>query len=295
MQSLSQCGHFCNGQQPNHKEPAFGAAVSTLQPPPPRTSQLFAQTNIHDVPSDKLNELSAKYREEAYYDLHGVSTTSVVEENPDFVAEKLQELDQQMFLVEQRTAFEMAMEANPNYVQGLRLRFLRAESYDVPRAAHRFALNFEFRLDMFGPHVLGRDILYSDLPEVDKSLLDTGYMQVTRGRDRAGRSICVQIMRRLGQEPPPDSAVSYLPSDIASFPRIPQPYYDCSTGTSFFLLYAIHGESRVLPKEGRPLLRVHGRDQGRTALGDQPTSEDATLSSCHGFHAGTIERTPCLL
>jgi hypothetical protein len=171
------------------------------------TSRFFAQTNVHDIPSEKLNVLSADERSEGYYDLHGVSLPAV-QETPELVAEKLEELDQEMFMVEDRRAFEMATEIDPDYVRSLRLRFLRAENYDVQRAATRFALNFAFRLDMFGEHVLGRDILLTDLTKTDRSLLDTGFMQVTKGKDRAGRSFSFQIMRRLGKEPPADSAVS---------------------------------------------------------------------------------------
>jgi hypothetical protein len=200
MQSISLCGRFCTG---NDIEPQGVDSSSDI---PISASRFFAQRNVHDIPGEKLNGLSAQERSEAFHDLHGVSSPPV-KETPDLVAEKLEELDQQMFLVEDRRAFELAQEINPDYVRSLRQRFLRAENYEVEAAAERFAKNFAFRLDMFGEHVLGRDILLTDLSEADRTLLNTGYMQVTKGRDRAGRSFSVQIMRHLGKEPSPHSAV----------------------------------------------------------------------------------------
>ena len=200
MQALSQCSRYCRGNdvEPLDVERSTDLSVST--------SSFFAQRNVHDIPGEKMNGLSAQERSEAFHDLHGVSSPPV-EESPDFVAEKLEELNQQMFLVEDREAFALAQQINPDYVRSLRQRFLRAENYEVEAAAQRFALNFAFRLDMFGEHVLGRDILLTDLSEADRTLLNTGYMQVTKGRDRAGRSFSVQILRHLGKEPSPHSAV----------------------------------------------------------------------------------------
>ncbi len=166
MQALSQCGRYCSGNDVE-VESSTDLSIST--------SRFFAQRNVHDIPGEKLNGLSAQQRSEAFHDLHGVSSP-LVEESPNFVAEKLEEFDQQMFLLEDRGAFELAQQINPDYVRSLRQRFLRAENYEVEAAAQRFALNFAFRLDMFGEHVLGRDILLTDLSEEDRTLLNTGYM-----------------------------------------------------------------------------------------------------------------------
>lgn len=168
-------------------------------------SRFFAQQNVHDIPSDKMNQLSAEERSEGFYDLHGVSVP-LVEETPDLVTDRLDDLDLEMFLVEDRAAYDLAMEINPTYVKSLRLRFLRAENFVASQAAKRMALHFDFRLNMFGKQVLGRDILLSDLPELERSLLEKGFMQVCSERDRVGRAMEIQMIRKLGKEPPAEAA-----------------------------------------------------------------------------------------
>lgn len=205
VSSLPACGSICNPTSGTSislstKGDMSGEFITYSQ------SRFFAQQNVHDIPSQKINELSAEERSEAFYDLHGVSVP-LVEETPELIAEKLDDLDLEMFLVEDRTAYDLAMEINADYVRGLRLRFLRAENFDTPQAAKRMALHFDFRLNMFGKEVLGRDILLSDLPKVERELIEQGFMQVCSERDRVGRAVEIQMMRKLGREPPAEPAV----------------------------------------------------------------------------------------
>jgi hypothetical protein len=50
-------------------------------------SRLFAQTNLHTIPSSRLLDISPAERMEALQAFHGAS--DVIEEPPSFVEEKL--------------------------------------------------------------------------------------------------------------------------------------------------------------------------------------------------------------
>lgn len=180
-------------------------------------TRMFAQQNLHDIPVHKLNELSARERSEGFYDIHGVSD-ALVDETPEFLGQKLQELDATICMpMDQREALDIAIQRSANYVESLRLRFLRAENFDVVRAVTRMALHFNLRRRYFGDQTLDRDLRLSDLSEFDRRLMETGFFQLSNRRDRGGRIIVTQIMKKLGREPPPDSAVScYLEFGIPS-------------------------------------------------------------------------------
>jgi len=202
---FQNCADFCkphNADTADSEGSELSADVPTNQ-----LTRMFAQQNLHDIPGQKMNQLTAQERSEAFYDLHGVSAPTV-EETPELVAEKLDEIDLEMFLVDEHSAYNLALEMNSEYVQGLRLRFLRAENFNAARAARRMALNFELRLEYFGRETLGRDVLLSDFSEFDRSIMETGVIQICTGRDRVGRAVEIQMMRKLGKEPPAATAVS---------------------------------------------------------------------------------------
>jgi hypothetical protein len=70
----------------------------------------------------------------------------------------------------------------------LRLKMLRAEHYNVERAAVRFANFLNLLLEVFGPSML-RSIHLTDLSEEDRQLQRRGAQQLFRFRDRSGRRI----------------------------------------------------------------------------------------------------------
>ena len=198
---------FCQNLTSGKEEENNGNEGSASLLPSNTHARMFAQQNLHDIPGEKLNELTAKERSEGFYDLHGVSSP-LAEETSDFISEKLGELNAAMFRVEEREAFEYALATSPAYVRSLRLCFLRAENYNVSKAASRMALHFDLRRTYFGDSALGRDLRLSDLPECDRKLMGTGYLQLCARRDRGGRALIRQILKQVGKEPPPESAVS---------------------------------------------------------------------------------------
>ena len=113
--------------------------------------RLFAVQNIHDVPMSRMYELSTEERTDAFQDLHGASQN--VTETPELVQQRLAEMDNSLaHLPDKNTqALRQAMERNMEYVQSLKLCFLRAERFNPDRAASRMAGHFETKYVKRGP------------------------------------------------------------------------------------------------------------------------------------------------
>ncbi|CAJ1947161.1 unnamed protein product [Cylindrotheca closterium] len=128
-------------------------------------------------PNIKLNELSMKEREAAIEELHGVS--NAFKEDPAIIQSSLNNIRRQLSL-RGISVFEDAE----------LLKFLRAETFDVEKAAARFNRSADAHRKLFGKQ---GPIQYSDLSDEDKGYLQSGFMQLLPKRDRAGRAILLCI------------------------------------------------------------------------------------------------------
>jgi hypothetical protein len=143
--------------------------------------------------ANALNQLTMKERDHVYHELHGVS--DVIEETPQFVAEHVEALGKELYLLKERhkkaSAYLLAESISLDYVnnRALRLKFLRAESFDVGKAAERMMRFFDLKLYLFGKDKLCKDITMKDLDSDDIATLKSGFMQLLPVRDRAGRAI----------------------------------------------------------------------------------------------------------
>jgi hypothetical protein len=72
-----------------------------------------------------------------------------------------------------------------------RLKFLRADLYDVKKASHRYLRCVECLLRYFGSYALQRPLMYEDLGKECQDLVKAGYGQILPSRDRAGRLVVV--------------------------------------------------------------------------------------------------------
>ena len=156
-----------------------------------KITRMFAEQNLHHVPPSRLYELSQDERIAGLQDVHGAS--DLVEETPEFIRESLDAMDRELRLVNNvnRAAFDHALAHGPDYVQGLRLCFLRSENFQIQRAARRMIGYFNSKLAAFGSNeILGREIKLSDLnDERDRHALDIGLVQLLAHRDRVGRPV----------------------------------------------------------------------------------------------------------
>ena len=163
--------------------------------------RLFAKQNQHPTSSKRLREISSHERVKAFDDVHGVP--AVGDEPEDFVSKKLEELDIEMLLMDDGEQHRIALSQNEEYVQGLRIAFLRAEDFDVRRAANRMAHHFVTKQRLFGTEKLGKDLCMGDLNPKDHHILKTGYLQFIPRADRAGRAIGL-IIEKLNTSSDPE-------------------------------------------------------------------------------------------
>jgi hypothetical protein len=166
-----------------------------------KVTKLFAQQNIHVVPSDRLKQISPKDRENSLYEVHGVS--GLVKETPEFVQETLTRLKLELDTTSSdtetsdsavsRQGYDLAVQQSPDFVESQLLCFLRAESFDVSKAASRCLQHYQAKLHYFGFERLGKALGLSDLDEIDMQALKAGAVQVLKVKDRSGRAIIAQF------------------------------------------------------------------------------------------------------
>jgi len=156
-------------------------------------------TTKRDQPLAKnaFQSLSPEEQDQAYEDIYGLD--NLIEETPDFIKSKLEELDNEVSLLNvhvqkpytRAKEQQEAMDGNDNYVcsEKFRLMFLRAERFDARKAALRLTSNFQEKLKLFGDEKLARRITQADLDERDKEALRSGAVWMTGATDRFGRVI----------------------------------------------------------------------------------------------------------
>jgi hypothetical protein len=139
----------------------------------------------------EMNQLSTEDREKVYYDLHGVSAE--IEETPVMINASLSQIEVELQKLKSKEAYESAKLMDREYVQDrdFRLKFLRADRFNVKEAALRLARYFQAKLELFGLSKLVKDIVQDDLDEDDMEALYSGFTQNLPVRDRAGRAVTI--------------------------------------------------------------------------------------------------------
>jgi hypothetical protein len=140
----------------------------------------------------EMNRLSLQEREQAYEDLHGVS--AMVNETPELVAAALQIMEHHLQSIRHKPAYILAEANRKEYVQdaSLRLMFLRAERFDVAKAATRLVRWLKWKLDLFGEERLCQKHIGLDQLDADaRFMVETGMTQVLPARDSCGRVVQV--------------------------------------------------------------------------------------------------------
>ena len=103
-----------------------------------------------------------------------------------------------VFMDAQQAAYQQAASKSEEYVKdrSLRLKFLRADCFNVSNAAGRMVRFFEQKLKIFGPDLLAEDITLADLNSDDLAVLNNGHLELVPQRDRSGRQIFCNIRSR---------------------------------------------------------------------------------------------------
>jgi hypothetical protein len=144
----------------------------------------------------ELSPVSRAEREQLHFsDIDAVS--DAIDETPEFLEANLAKLENELANMTKNKEVYLQAEAEDNgytRCRQLRLKFLRAESFDAKKAAERMAMFFEEKLMLFGPKLLAKDVKLRDLDENDIKCLESGIGQLLPQRDRAGRCVFAWIM-----------------------------------------------------------------------------------------------------
>jgi hypothetical protein len=155
------------------------------------------EESIEKLWAKEQYEMSRDDREAATDELHGVKSryNATEYENPENHYKALIQFDNQLnnprsgIPSRLKHNYLRAMRMNSTYVSSsdFRLRFLRAEFFDVSKAIVRFCKCLNLLVELFGDASLLRQIFLSDLTKNERKLLKEGEMQLSPYRDSLGR------------------------------------------------------------------------------------------------------------
>jgi hypothetical protein len=165
-----------------------------------------AYTDLHRMEklwAKELYELRVEDRETINDELHGASVPRMhaspeerwTEQQYLLYLNQFQiEIDTKILLADKKSYLK-GIELGSSYIMSpeYRLKFLRAERYDVEKAAIRYCKCLDFLLEFFGKDALLRPLTMSHLTKNEKKFLRDGYCQVLPTRDRLGRRILAQL------------------------------------------------------------------------------------------------------
>jgi len=138
----------------------------------------------------EMEKLSIRDREQLV--LETVGFNPMQEESPSYVVSKLADLDVELSKIYRKPAYAEAIRGDKRYVasERFRMQFLRAESYNAKNAAHLMVDHFRMKKELFGRgEILSREVVFDDLNEDARNFVRNGYLQVSRSKDNAGRTI----------------------------------------------------------------------------------------------------------
>ena len=141
--------------------------------------------------------MKTEYREAVHNELHGVESRydASKHENPENHYRALIQFENELnnpnsgISSEQNSSYLRALSLNSSYIlsSSFRLRFLRAEFFDISKAVVRFCSCLNLLVELFGEVSLLRQIFLSDLTKSERKLLKEGTMQLSPSRDSLGR------------------------------------------------------------------------------------------------------------
>eukprot|EP00535_Pseudo-nitzschia_heimii_P003665 CAMPEP_0197192918 /NCGR_PEP_ID=MMETSP1423-20130617/26047_1 /TAXON_ID=476441 /ORGANISM="Pseudo-nitzschia heimii, Strain UNC1101" /LENGTH=547 /DNA_ID=CAMNT_0042645935 /DNA_START=131 /DNA_END=1774 /DNA_ORIENTATION=+ len=146
----------------------------------------------------ELYEMNSDMREDVNYELHGVRSRAIPEDQTS-LSEALRlfqiEIDTKIPPAEKQAYIRAVVGLKSNYVQTseFRLRFLRAERFDIRKAAIRFCRALDYLVQSFGEQALLRQLFLSDLSKEEERFLRKGFKQILPSRDRFGRRLLVHF------------------------------------------------------------------------------------------------------
>ena len=149
---------------------------------------------VDSLIASQMAKLSVKDREKVYMDIHGISDYPVTE-TPELIHKSLASLKDEIELLPEKKAYQLAEKSDPNYVRNedFCLAFLRCEKFDCSKAALRIVRHFQMKLDLFGEDKLALDITQDDLDAEDIESLYSSSGRFLNAFDSGGRIINFMI------------------------------------------------------------------------------------------------------
>eukprot|EP00429_Kryptoperidinium_foliaceum_P009693 CAMPEP_0176003292 /NCGR_PEP_ID=MMETSP0120_2-20121206/1098_1 /TAXON_ID=160619 /ORGANISM="Kryptoperidinium foliaceum, Strain CCMP 1326" /LENGTH=559 /DNA_ID=CAMNT_0017335929 /DNA_START=308 /DNA_END=1987 /DNA_ORIENTATION=- len=143
--------------------------------------------------ADQLNRMSLDERERTLEEMHGVAP--IHDETEELIAVKLKELQENIDRApaSERMMYDKALiqRGGSDYLKSRRymLPFLRAENFDIEKAASRLLLNCTIKAKYYGEETAGRPLCLDDLSSEDIRALRSGVFGIFPRRDRSGRLV----------------------------------------------------------------------------------------------------------
>jgi hypothetical protein len=200
---------------------------------------------VDDLLAKEMMRLSVKDRNDIQEEIHGVKCLAV-DETPELIRASLRKLTEEIdtnIPDSQKRAYLQSLQPlhpsypsspvgsgpsrllsspttqnnnnsnnnnNLSYIHGddFRLRFLRCDLFDVPRAARRLVTYLDMLLELFGDYALRRPICLSDFSKEELRHMRKGMIQVLPYRDRSGRRIMIAFPEEEVSQIPPFVKVS---------------------------------------------------------------------------------------
>ena len=170
---------------------------------------------VDDLLTHEMDKLSFKDRNDIYEEIHGVASLAR-DETPELVEQSLVKMSLEIDRIKHKyLAYVEATESYNPYVHGteIRLRFLRCDLFDVPKAAVRMLKYLDLTQELFGHLALRRPIQLRDLGILEMEMLRVGDAQPMPFRDRSGRRLVV-AMNNFGLQYPLKVRVCTIVSSV---------------------------------------------------------------------------------
>jgi len=194
-----------DGSEPRHHVSASRAAAAVANNNSNSNNNVdmaaFDPSDVDKLLAGHLQELSVQDREGIAEEIHGVATMAK-EETAELIRASLIGLEAEISRIpnERKTGYIYAIEQLNSHMvfdQEIRLKFLRADLFDVQKAAVRFVDYWDMVRSYFGDAALARPLLMNDLGPKEREVLREGPMQLVGARDRFGRLVvsCIGDVR----------------------------------------------------------------------------------------------------
>lgn len=156
-----------------------------------KTNYDHVDADLSSLIASELTKLSIEDRVKALEEVHGVVEN--IEEDPEVINNLFEQVKEELKRIRYKQAYEKTAFLSNAYVNDPEfvLPFLRADNYKPRPAAIRLTEHFRHKLDLFGERTLVRDIMYDDLTDDEKLILNSGFVQIMTAKDQAGRQIVV--------------------------------------------------------------------------------------------------------